>query len=408
MERKWHRNDVMTFAEKHTGIRREDVWLDELRMKDGKPGRKLKAEVVDGIALYLEEVVSEILDGEEPDIEEPLIRQRPDGMTGKMREIALLDITHQLLEHLTFILLEPLMGASILQTQHASIPGRGQTALKKQVQKCLRRKRDGVIYAQKTDCTKAYASTKYEFVLKLLGRDIPSAHHILKIVAYLGKLAPGGGLIIGGYLDAWLFNYVMSKAIREAYKSGRTRRGKFQRNAKRIITFMDDALFLTSSIKAMKAAIKTFTEYMAKAGIKARTTTGIMKILPIEEEQRRKHLHSKAARGCPAIDMAGFKICRSHVTIRRRIFLRVRRNIMRGWRELKRTGTINTRRAFALASYNGWIRNSDSNGLMSKYDVQDLMRAVGRAVSREQKEITRKREVYLRDLQRRREQREAG
>lgn len=40
------------------------------------------------------------------------------------------------------------------------------------------------------------------------------------------SVAPGGHLIIGGYLDAWLFNFVMSYAIRYLYTLGSTRRGK--------------------------------------------------------------------------------------------------------------------------------------------------------------------------------------
>lgn len=56
--------------------------------------------------------------------------------------------------------------------------------------------------------------------------EIPKARYAIGLLKYLKSVAPGGHLIIGGYLDAWLFNFAMSYAIRYLYTLGSTRRGK--------------------------------------------------------------------------------------------------------------------------------------------------------------------------------------
>ena len=96
--RKWRRNDVLTFIEKYAGILRADIKIDDLA---GNWTHKTEAIKAIGLALY--GIIEDIVEyGIEPDdMEEVTIRQRPDGMTGKIRDIALLCIMHQLLGHST-------------------------------------------------------------------------------------------------------------------------------------------------------------------------------------------------------------------------------------------------------------------------------------------------------------------
>ena len=149
---KWYRNDVLTFVEKYAGIPRAEIQFTYLTHDMGP---RLEAE--ESIALYLEEVVDGILRGEDPEDMEPVkVRQRRDGMTGKVRDIALLCILHQLLGHVAKLALDPLLHARITHTQHASIPGRGQTSLKKQVHKYLRKESLGIRYAVKTEARLCY------------------------------------------------------------------------------------------------------------------------------------------------------------------------------------------------------------------------------------------------------------
>ena len=367
---KWSRRDILSFIEKYAGIPREEILLSEIT------GSGAKDEAVDAIALALQEIVEELIAGHEPadHIEPVRIRTRPDGMTGKLRDIALLCILHQLLGHLAKLMLEPLFNARLLPTQHASIPEHGQTRLMRQTHGYLLQESIGIKYVQKTDVVHAYESLKYEICINLIIKELPKEKELHIIMRYLEKLAPDGHLIIGGYLDAWLFNFTMSYAIRYLYTLGQTRRGKFTPYVKKCETFMDDFSIMTASCKGMKKATAELGKWTQRElGLQLKYTTGVTKMLPVEEEQRRRYLKSKAARGVPVLDMAGFKISRTHVCIRRRVFIRVRRQYLRAYEEYMTTGTLRLFRAKKIISYNSYFVQTDSRMAAEKYHAEMMM-----------------------------------
>lgn len=368
---KWLRNDILTHIEKYSGIPRIDIEIDTLQGT-----WEVRNEALDAMSLALLGMAEDLVEqGIEPDDMEPVtIRQRPDGMTGKVRDIALLCVTHQLLGHLAKKMIEPLLNARLLPTQHASIPGHGQTRLKDQMHRFFLRESIGITYVQKTDVVHAYESTQYSVPIELIRKEIPGARYALGILDYLATVAPGGHLIIGGYLDAWLFNFSMSYAIRYLYTLGTTRRGKKVPYVIRCGTFMDDFCITSASIKGEQRAVKMLSTWLEKnQGLRIKKTTGIIKLLPIEEEQRRRQLPKPSQRGVPMLDMAGYRISRSHVTIRRRVFKRTRRQLLRASRELKRDGTLHRQRAQKLVSYNSYIEQSNSENLQEKYNLSELM-----------------------------------
>ena len=299
---KWRRNDVLTFIEKYAGIPRDDIKIDDL-----SGSWKYKNEA---IGLVMLGIVEDLVDhGIEPDDMEPVtIRQRPDGMTGKIRDIA-----------------------------------------------------------------------------------------------------PGGHLIIGGDLDAWLFNFTMSYAIRYLYTLGSTRRGKKIPYVIRCGTFMDDFSIGSGSIKGEQRAVKALDKWMTKnQHLQIKETTGIVKLLPIEEEKRRRNLPRPGQRGVPMLDMAGYRISRTHITIRRRVFKRARRQLIRGYRELKRDGTLRRERAQKIISYNSYIEQSDSFHLQERYHTEELLQVAHRVNGFYGQLEYQKRMEELHDLLERRCRSEAG
>ena len=368
-EGKWKRRDVLAFVEKYAGIQRHEILLEYLTHD-----RTIREEAIHAIGLYLWDVLEDLVAGHEPDDIVPVkIRQRPDGMTGKVRDIALLCILHQLIGHAAKLMMEPLLKARLLPTQHASIPGHGQTKLKDQTRRLLLADL-GIRYFRKTDVVHAYASLQYSVIVGLVRKGCPKAHELIAVLEYLGRLAPDGHLIIGGYLDAWLFNYAMSYAIRYLYTLGETRRGKFTRYIIRVETFMDDFSLLSASIKGIKRASTAMESWMREnLQLDIKYTTGIEKFLSVEEEKRRRTLDKPAARGVPVLDMAGFKIARTHTMIRGRVFLKARRQFLRGYEELKKTGTIRDVRAQKIISYNSYVKQTNSHGVKEKYHIEELM-----------------------------------
>lgn len=367
---KWERKDVLLFIAKYVGIQPYQMKLDTLNKE-----RPLKWEAVDSIALILQGIVEDLVEyGIEPDDMEPVkVRHWPDGMTGKMRDIALLCIWHQLLGHVAKLMLDPLFHARILPTQHASIPGHGQTRLKNQTAKFFRSDALKIRDVQKTDVVHAYQTTKYSVVIGIIKEELPSAHELHAILGYLEKLAPGGHLIIGGYIDAWLFNFAMSYGLRYLKRLNFLRRDKAIPYIKRTETFMDDFALMSSSRKGLQRAGPALEKWMrTHLQVEIRYTTGIIELIPAEEECRRRLEKSPAKRGVPALDMAGYKISRTHIRIRPRVFKRARRNYMRAWDEYKKIGSISRKRAQALIAYYGYFKQTDSRKAKDKYHVEEL------------------------------------
>lgn len=331
---KWRRNDVLTFIEKYAGIPRDDIKIDDL-----SGSWKYKNEAVEAIGLAMLGIVEDLVDhGIEPDDMEPVtIRQRPDGMTGKIRDIALLCIMHQLIGHITKLMIEPLIQARLLPTQHASIPGHGQTMLKDQMLRYFLKESLGIEYVRKTDVVHAYASLQYD------------------------------------------------------------------------VCIMDDFSIGSGSIKGEQRAVKALDKWMTKnQHLQIKETTGIVKLLPIEEEKRRRNLPRPGQRGVPMLDMAGYRISRTHITIRRRVFKRARRQLIRGYRELKRDGTLRRERAQKIISYNSYIEQSDSFHLQERYHTEELLQVAHRVNGFYGQLEYQKRMEELHDLLERRCRSEAG
>ena len=80
------------------------------------------------------------------------------------------------------------------------------------------------------------------------------------------------------------------------------------------------------------------------------------------------------------IDMMGFRIYRWHVTIRRRVFKRIRRNYMRVWKMIKTHKKIPLIYARRCISYNGQIKNSDSFKFKRKYRVNEIIKVCKKVV----------------------------
>lgn len=361
LQHKWSRHDTLDFIEKVVGIPR-----DEMELAVTSDCRTyLVGEAIEGIGLFLYEIATELIEnGKEPDdfMEPVTVSKRKDGATGKERDIATLCITHQLLEHLCKVMLEPLFNARILQVQHASIPGRGQVQMKSQIHTYLASGKLDTDVQAKADTVHAYENTKYDLCLMLVKKEAPRAHDAIILLEYLGTLAPGGHLIIGGYLDAWLFNFVASYALRFMIRSGRTRRGKFISDITRVSAYMDDFVILAKTKSGIERCMRATQKYM-------RETLGLEIVLKVEPTST-QHL----------VDAAGYQIGKDVVIIRKTIWKRIRRVLLRAYEQLKRTGTLRIKVARKIISYNGYFHQTNSQKLQKEYHTAELMRMARRVV----------------------------
>ena len=393
LENKWRRNDVKTFVEEWTGYSRQELFDDE--KEHGQISFRLKYEILEELAMSAEDMVGGIEHGIDPEFNPVSIRPRVEPASGKTRPVAYLDMRHQQLGHIVKLGLEKHLNARLLPTQHASIPGHGQTGLTRQIKRMLNRKL-GIKYFVKTDDVEAYASTMYDKIIEVLRKEIPRAKWILKCMEVLARYAPGGHLIIGGYLDAWLFNYMMSYAMRYVLSLRKSRRDNQIPMVIRAVTYMDDMWLGGSAKTALIMAVKLLTEWLwATYHIRMRTTTGVIRLATVKEEKERKKNKSKASRHAAMIDMGGYKISRTHITMRRRNAKKVIRCFKRAQEEYTKTGTIKRQRAGRIIAFNGMVQNSDSYEFCQKYNVYKLLRVAKKVQKHWAKEARKKRKEYV-------------
>lgn len=377
-ERKWRRPDFRALMWKYGGVSDQ-----ELRKEEDAQAVNAKLVAMEGIAYEMEQRVLDLLDGDPDALELAPVKERPhiDGIKQKRRIIAECCVMHQLMNHLAVQGLMPLLMARILPQQHASIPGRGQVGCKRQVERYLRRKSLGIRYALKLDVEKAYPNTHPAVVLGLLRREIPSARWLLALVEALLAMSPRGGLIIGGYLEAWLFNFVMSYALRYILSRGKLKRGVWQPLVGRLVAYMDDVCLLGRRRADLVSAARQLAKWMqTELGLTLTMGTEVA-FLSIEEEHRRRHLKG-AARGCPGLDIAGFVIHRTYTTIRKATFLRARRQFLRAGRGMGRAGYVPLYRAYKLVSYYGHFVETASRAVREQLQVDKLKAAAAKTISR--------------------------
>lgn len=84
----------------------------------------------------------------------------------------------------------------------------------------------------------------------------------------------------------------------------------------------------------------------------------------------------------PALDMMGFAVRRTYTIVRKGVFRRIRRQLIRAGRNLAMLGYVPHWRASKLTAYNGWFTNSDSANLEEKYQVETIMKAARWSVAR--------------------------
>ena len=322
--------------------------------------------------------------------------QRIDGLTQKLRDICQESPIQQVHEYICVHALKPLFRAKILPIQYGSIPKKGGVAGKRKIERLLRRKFKGKVEVLKGDIKKAYPSVMVEIVMEMLERDIGKNKPLLWYVGAIMANYPDGHLCIGGYLPAWLFNYVMSYILRFIYEQAQIRREKRQRLVYAVVCYADDFTIyghITKLRKAMKKATKMARE---KFGLNIKNIWQFFRPASFDEERKNAKSRMKGSKKrTEGIDMMGYVIRRRYTIIRSRVFVRIRRQIIRAWSDFNKFGYIPWWRACRIAAYSGWIKHSDSKSFSEKYNFEDLKRLCSRSACKHGKEVENEKRILL-------------
>lgn len=322
--------------------------------------------------------------------------QRIDGLTQKLRDICQESPEQQVFEYIGVYALKPLFRAKILPIQYGSIPNKGGVAGKRKIERLLRKKFHGKVVALKGDVTKAYPSVTVPIVMGILRRDIGKNKVLLWFLGALMSNYPGNHLCIGGYLPAWLFNYVMSYVLRYIYEQAQIRRGKRNRLVYAIVCYADDFTIYGDVSKLKKAMKKATTWAHDKFGLKIKDIWQFYQVASFDEERENLEERRKGSKKrTPGVDMMGYVVRRRYTIIRGRVFRRIRRQVLRAWEDFKTKGFVPWWRACRIAAYKGWVKHSNSLKFRKKYCFDELFKMCSYSASKHGKEVENEKRILL-------------
>lgn len=286
-------------------------------------------------------------------------KEKVDSSNHKLRRIGIQHVSQQLCDYVAVYGMMDLL-RRIGEHQYASIPGRGPQKGMLKLKKWLKEK--DVKYVAQLDVKKCFPSIPVPKVLAMVDKYVANRDIRWLVHQLLGTF--DGGLAIGSYLSQYLCNLYMSQLYHEIQeRMYYERRGKRIKLAKHALFYMDDILLCGNNSKALHKAVKAINRY-----------TGNEMGLTIKSCWRVWQLA-----GNEFVDTMGYRVYKDRVTIRPRVFLRVRRAYKKGLRRKPLT----EKEAKKCVSYFGNVKGTNSLKFAKKYKIYRTFRKSKGVVRRE-------------------------
>lgn len=202
-------------------------------------------------------------------------KERIDGISKKVRIIAIEHPLQQVIEHVLVGLFSELWDRKIVYHQYASIQGKGQLAGAKQIARWAQE--DDYEYFVKLDIRKCFPSFRHDIIMDALDRDCHKNPELLDLAeAIISTHGHGGlglvdgdvyfdeeiGLEIGSLFSQYICNYVVSYIYRYIESLCRYRRDKRIPYVKHQLWFMDDCLLEGASRNNLLLAVNHASDYI--------------------------------------------------------------------------------------------------------------------------------------------------
>ncbi len=364
LEDKYSRPDVIRMFAEYTKLTKNHI--EDFYKEFGKPSMSIFVDpVIDGIR---QELINKTI------VIKPIwYTERIDPSSGKARDIGIQDIKQQIYDYIAVYGLKPIL-KRIGEYQCASIPRRGQLMGAKKIKIWMRNR--SIKYGAKLDVKKCFPSIKKRNLMRWLRKLIKNSLLLWLIDKLVSTFKEG--LSIGSYLSQYLCNLYMSrlyhKISEDMFHERKQRDGTIKRISlvKHKLFYMDDILILGSNIKYIHKAVKHIISFVKKVmGLTIKETWIAFQV---------KYTEKKNKKDVDFIDMMGFRIYRWHLTIRRRIFKRIRRAYMRINKYIKKKKKITVSMARRCLSLYGYLKNTDSIKFKRKYHVYELNKVCKKVV----------------------------
>lgn len=303
------------------------------------------------------------------------LKYMPDGSSGKIRAVAMVPVWQLMLDHTACAQL-----ADILRRvgfyQFSGLPGRGTVRGMQKLSKWLQN--PAMKYIAQLDITKCYQSIDRGRLMAWLASKVRNVT-LLRFVGDLINTSPTPGLCLGSYLSQNLAALYLSELYHEiTERMAKMRRSKRRGGAVRVnlvkhcIFYMDDIYLVGTSKKDLHAAVKLTRQKAAAMGLLIKSTWRVLRV------------RESSGRGV-VLDAMGFKISRDSVTVRRRVFRRARRTVLRITRRAAQGRLPALTQARNLISYAGFFKHSNSGYFSRKYNLPAAVAAAKQTISNHDK-----------------------
>lgn len=362
---KYKRNDVLELFSSISGLSKNQIHVIYYRYH--KKGIKPFVEIL--IDILRNELINK-------KIAFPAIwyKDKLDASSNKKRHIGIQNIKQQIYDYIAIEGLKPFF-RRIGVHQYASIKERGQIAGVRRIKRWLRNK--SLKYFAKLDIKKCYPSIPHDKLIRFLEKHIKNDMIIWLITELLKSF--DNGLSIGSYLSQFLCNLYLSQIYHFIGHQHKIR--KHKNGTKELISlvshrlfYMDDILLIGTSSKDMHKMIKLLIAYCKKElGLIIKKNWFVRK-MPFDKNNDNIF-----------IDIMGFKIYRTHITVRKRVFKRIRSVCMRVYKLWKTHKKILIYHARKCISYYGLLKHSNSFNFIKKYHVKDVIKICKKVVKNYEK-----------------------
>lgn len=361
------RHDFRKLLRKH-GMSTAQFKAAQIKNKRGKVVDYDREAFAPYIKMIAEEAAEQIA-RRELIIEAIKIALRVDPSSGKLRYIGVECPMQQIFDYIVVKSSMDILMRFIVLEQVSSIKKRGQDMGVKLIRYWVKNHKPK--YHVKGDITKCFPSAKYQRFLELFGKycvnddilwlwaTLFETHKAayMTIENYKGEC----GMIVGALPSCWAVQFMLSWVYRFAKDLHYERRGQRIKIFEDALFFMDDILLTGNNRLKMQRSFGKVIKY-------ARDFLGFS----IKPNWHIKELEQEP------IDMMGYVVhADGHITIRARVFLRARRNVLR----YNASGSYKLKQAQRACSYKGYFKNSNSYQVRHKYDINKAMRAAAHVVS---------------------------
>ena len=290
-------------------------------------------------------------------------REKFDDNSQKWRKIGIQDIKQQMYDYIAVNGLAELE-RSIGHYQCASVKGRGQIYCAKAIASHIKDK--SVKYYCKMDIRKYYESIPRDKLMDWLRKRVKNDKLLWLVETMLDTFEYG--LSIGSYLSQHLGNLYLSDIYHELEALSKTRRGKRIKTVSFQAFYMDDILITRTNSRELVKAANLIVDRCKEKGLEIKPTWSCQKI------------------DGSFIDMAGYRIYRDHMTVRRGTMKKIRRTFVR-----YDTKNKSKTRARRVISHYGIVKHADSYKFCHKYDIYEKLKSAKEVVSGEKKKNRRRR-----------------